>query len=164
MYGKTLQFSEWLETTKQHDLTEQDHAARLDLIAKVHGIQKAEKYIEKIPKSFKGRSKPSSCVTDLSATEEETNIKVMSRERPKRGTLPLAQENIEKLQKVVEEGNYYGAQQMYKSISARYVSAQRYSEALDILQSGACIQLKHGQGTLDHLVMGLQITGPNHGI
>nr|XP_023929787.1 Golgi to ER traffic protein 4 homolog [Quercus suber]POE89040.1 golgi to er traffic protein 4 like [Quercus suber] len=71
----------------------------------------------------------------------------MSRERLKRGTLPPAQENIEKLQKVVEEGNYYGAQQMYKSISARYVSAQRYSEALDILQSGACIQLKHGQIT-----------------
>ena len=39
---------------KQHDLTEQDHAARLDLITKVHGIQKAEKYIENIPKSFKG--------------------------------------------------------------------------------------------------------------
>ncbi|XP_050250221.1 protein GET4 isoform X2 [Quercus robur] len=71
----------------------------------------------------------------------------MSRERLKRGTLPPAQENIEKLQKVVEEGNYYGAQQMYKSISARYVSAQRYSDALDILQSGACIQLKHGQIT-----------------
>ncbi|BBG97856.1 hypothetical protein Prudu_007106 [Prunus dulcis] len=69
----------------------------------------------------------------------------MSRERPKRGTLPPAQENIEKLEKVVEEGNYYGAQQMYKSISARYVSAQRYSEALDLLQSGACNQLKHGQ-------------------
>ncbi|CAB4270592.1 unnamed protein product [Prunus armeniaca] len=71
----------------------------------------------------------------------------MSRERPKRGTLPPAQENIEKLEKVVEEGNYYGAQQMYKSISARYVSAQRYSEALDLLQSGACNQLKHGQVT-----------------
>ncbi|XP_024024705.1 Golgi to ER traffic protein 4 homolog isoform X2 [Morus notabilis] len=71
----------------------------------------------------------------------------MSRERPKRGVLPLAQENIEKLKKVVEEGNYYGAQQMYKSISARYVSAQRYMEALDILHSGACIQLEHGQVT-----------------
>ncbi|KAF3433857.1 hypothetical protein FNV43_RR24960 [Rhamnella rubrinervis] len=69
----------------------------------------------------------------------------MSRERPRRGTLPPAQENIEKLRKVVEEGNSYGAQQMYKSISARYVSAQRYSEALDILHSGACIQLEHGQ-------------------
>ncbi|XP_062160271.1 protein GET4 [Alnus glutinosa] len=71
----------------------------------------------------------------------------MSRERPKRGTLPPAQEHIEKLEKVVEEGNYYGAQQMYKSISARYTSAQRNYEALDILQSGACIQLKHEQIT-----------------
>ncbi|KAL2324748.1 hypothetical protein Fmac_023806 [Flemingia macrophylla] len=71
----------------------------------------------------------------------------MSRQRSRRIELPPAQENIEKLEKVVSEGNYYGAQQMYKSISARYVSAQRYSEALDILHSGACIQLSHGQVT-----------------
>ncbi|XP_010520115.1 PREDICTED: Golgi to ER traffic protein 4 homolog [Tarenaya hassleriana] len=68
----------------------------------------------------------------------------MSRERIKR-ELPPAQEHIEKLQKVVDGGNYYGALQMYKSISARYVSAQRFSEALDILFSGACLQLEHGQ-------------------
>lgn len=30
-------------------------------------------------------------------------------------------QHTEKLEKVVEEGNYYGAQQMYKSISARYM-------------------------------------------
>lgn len=30
-------------------------------------------------------------------------------------------QNIEKIKKVVEEGNYYGAQQMYKSFGARYV-------------------------------------------
>ncbi|KAK9282621.1 hypothetical protein L1049_010839 [Liquidambar formosana] len=71
----------------------------------------------------------------------------MSRERPRRGTLPPAQENIDKLEKVVNEGNFYEAQQMYKSISARYIAVERYSEALDILQSGACIQLKHGQVT-----------------
>ncbi|GAB2235462.1 hypothetical protein Drorol1_Dr00025887 [Drosera rotundifolia] len=71
----------------------------------------------------------------------------MSRERPRRGTLPPAQESIEKLEKVGKEGNYYGAQQMYKSITARYISAERYSEALDILQSGACLQLEHGQVT-----------------
>ncbi|TKY51550.1 Golgi to ER traffic protein 4-like [Spatholobus suberectus] len=71
----------------------------------------------------------------------------MSRQRSRRVELPPAQENIEKLEKIVSEGNYYGAQQMYKSISARYVSAQRYSEALDILYSGACIQLSHGQVT-----------------
>ncbi|XP_031378051.1 Golgi to ER traffic protein 4 homolog [Punica granatum] len=71
----------------------------------------------------------------------------MSRERPRRAALPPAQENIEKFEKVVNEGNFYGAQQMYKSISARYISAERYAEALDILQSGACIQLTHEQVT-----------------
>ncbi|KAL5733407.1 hypothetical protein ACOSP7_032746 [Xanthoceras sorbifolium] len=68
-------------------------------------------------------------------------------QRPKRGALPPAQENIEKIEKVVNDGNSYGAQQMYKSITARYISAQRYSEALDILQSGACLQLKQNQIT-----------------
>ncbi|KAL2896524.1 Golgi to ER traffic protein 4-like protein [Bienertia sinuspersici] len=67
--------------------------------------------------------------------------------RPKRGSLPPATENIDKLQKVIDGGNYYGAQQMYKSTSARYISAERYSEALDILESGACLQLKHDQVT-----------------
>nr|DAD26334.1 TPA_asm: hypothetical protein HUJ06_027802 [Nelumbo nucifera] len=71
----------------------------------------------------------------------------MARERPKRGALPPAEETIEKLGKTINDGNHYGAQQMYKSFSARYVSAERYAEALDILQSGACIQLKHGQVT-----------------
>ncbi|OIW06556.1 hypothetical protein TanjilG_03950 [Lupinus angustifolius] len=70
---------------------------------------------------------------------------MMSRQRTRRAELPPAQDNIDKLEKVVNEGNYYGAQQMYKSISARYVSAERYSEALDILHSGACIQLTQGQ-------------------
>ncbi|XP_040994648.1 pentatricopeptide repeat-containing protein At1g80270, mitochondrial-like [Juglans microcarpa x Juglans regia] len=54
MYNKALQFSEWLETTKKVAFTERDYAARLDLIVKVKGIQKAEKYIERIPTSFKG--------------------------------------------------------------------------------------------------------------
>ncbi|CAL5209261.1 unnamed protein product [Lathyrus oleraceus] len=71
----------------------------------------------------------------------------MSRQRSKRFELPPGQENVDKLEKVVKDGNYYGAQQMYKSISARYVTAERYSEALDILHSGACLQLAHGQVT-----------------
>ncbi|KAK6142645.1 hypothetical protein DH2020_022993 [Rehmannia glutinosa] len=71
----------------------------------------------------------------------------MSRERAKRITLAPGPENVEKIKKVVEEGNYYGAQQMYKSFSARYISNSRYTEALDILQSGACIQLENGQVT-----------------
>ncbi|KAH6774348.1 golgi-to-ER traffic-like protein [Perilla frutescens var. hirtella] len=71
----------------------------------------------------------------------------MSRERARRVTLPPAQETIEKVKKVVDEGNFYGAQQMYKSLGARYSSANRYLEALDIFHSGACIQLANGQVT-----------------
>lgn len=49
-----MQFAEWLETNKRLDFTERDYASYVDLIAKVHGIQRAEKYIEKIPKSLSG--------------------------------------------------------------------------------------------------------------
>ncbi|CAI0411649.1 unnamed protein product [Linum tenue] len=84
---------------------------------------------------------------------------MMLRERARRVTLPPVQEgicltffvtnfqNIDKLEKVIKDGNCYGAQQMYKSISARYISAQRFSEAMDLLHSGACLQLKNNQVT-----------------
>ncbi|KAH7677714.1 Golgi to ER traffic protein 4 [Dioscorea alata] len=71
----------------------------------------------------------------------------MSRERAKRGVLPPPQEPIEKMEKLVNDGNFYEAQQMYKTYSARYAAAQRYPEALDILEAGALIQLNHGQVT-----------------
>ncbi|CAI0442863.1 unnamed protein product [Linum tenue] len=71
----------------------------------------------------------------------------MSRERLRRAALPPVQENIDKLEKVIKDGNCYGAQQMYKSISARYTSVQRFSEALDLLHSGACLQLEKNQVT-----------------
>ncbi|XP_050228727.1 pentatricopeptide repeat-containing protein At1g80270, mitochondrial-like [Mercurialis annua] len=54
MYGRALQLSEWLEANKQLDFGERDYASRLDLIAKVRGLHKAETYIEKIPQSFRG--------------------------------------------------------------------------------------------------------------
>ncbi|KAL2487647.1 hypothetical protein Fot_40939 [Forsythia ovata] len=71
----------------------------------------------------------------------------MFRERAKRVLLSSAKETTEKIKKVVDEGNYYGAQQMYKSFSARYTGAERYLDALNILQSGACLQLENGQVT-----------------
>ncbi|KAJ3693808.1 hypothetical protein LUZ60_009288 [Juncus effusus] len=68
----------------------------------------------------------------------------MSRSRRE---LPSPQAAIEKLEGMVDAGNYYEAQQIYKSTSARYVAVQRYSEALEILESGALVQLKHQQVT-----------------
>ncbi|KAI9082048.1 hypothetical protein K1719_035973 [Acacia pycnantha] len=54
MYGKALQLSDWVEAKQKIDLTEKDYASQLDLIAKVHGLYKAETYVESIPKSFRG--------------------------------------------------------------------------------------------------------------
>ncbi|XP_020202482.1 pentatricopeptide repeat-containing protein At1g80270, mitochondrial [Cajanus cajan] len=54
MYYKALQMSEWLQTTKQFEPTENDYASHLDLIAKVQGVDVAEKYMENVPDSFRG--------------------------------------------------------------------------------------------------------------
>ncbi|XP_042408857.1 pentatricopeptide repeat-containing protein At1g80270, mitochondrial-like [Zingiber officinale] len=53
LYPMALQFVEWLETCKQIELGEWYYASHLDLIAKVSGLWNAEKYIEKIPESFR---------------------------------------------------------------------------------------------------------------
>ncbi|CAN0909315.1 Protein GET4 [Linum grandiflorum] len=71
----------------------------------------------------------------------------MSRQRFRRAALPPVQENVDKLEKVIKDGNCYGAQQMYKSISARYASVERFSESVDLLYSGACLQLQSNQVT-----------------
>lgn len=44
-----MQFAEWLETKNAITLTDRDYAARVDLIAKVYGIDAAESYLKRIP-------------------------------------------------------------------------------------------------------------------
>ncbi|XP_044470394.1 pentatricopeptide repeat-containing protein At1g80270, mitochondrial-like [Mangifera indica] len=79
MYGRALQLSEWLEAKKQLDFVERDYASRVDLIAKVRGIWKAEQYIQKIPRSFRGevvyRTLLANCVavTNVQKAEEVFN-------------------------------------------------------------------------------------------
>uniref|UniRef100_A0A5B7BFB6 Pentacotripeptide-repeat region of PRORP domain-containing protein n=1 Tax=Davidia involucrata TaxID=16924 RepID=A0A5B7BFB6_DAVIN len=75
MYGKALQFLDWLQANKQLEFTERDYASRVDLIAKVHSIQKAEKYIEKIPEPFRGevvyRTLLANCVSPINMKKAE---------------------------------------------------------------------------------------------
>ncbi|KAK6151341.1 hypothetical protein DH2020_013976 [Rehmannia glutinosa] len=54
MFFKALQLSEWLESTERLEFSESNYASRVDLIAKVRGISKAEEYIRKLPESFRG--------------------------------------------------------------------------------------------------------------
>nr|GEU35697.1 pentatricopeptide repeat-containing protein At1g80270, mitochondrial-like [Tanacetum cinerariifolium] len=75
MFDKALQLSEWLESRKQLVFNEKDYSSRIDLIAKVHGLQHAENYIEKIPESFKGeriyRTLLANCVQVVHTTKAE---------------------------------------------------------------------------------------------
>ncbi|OZJ02585.1 hypothetical protein BZG36_03650 [Bifiguratus adelaidae] len=52
----------------------------------------------------------------------------------------------QKLQKSVEDGNYYEAHQMYRTVARRYLAQEKYAPAIELLYSGAGLLLKHGQG------------------
>ncbi|EXB28632.1 hypothetical protein L484_003155 [Morus notabilis] len=75
----TLTFSEWLEAGKKIEFVERDYASRVDLIAKVYGLEKAEKHIDRIPNSFRGeivyRTLLANCVQayNLKKSEEVFN-------------------------------------------------------------------------------------------
>ncbi|KAJ6912125.1 pentatricopeptide repeat-containing protein [Populus alba x Populus x berolinensis] len=75
MFGRALQLSEWFEANKPQEFVERDYASRLDLIAKVRGLHKADVYINKIPKSFKGeviyRTLLANCVVDHNVKKAE---------------------------------------------------------------------------------------------
>ncbi|KAF8975328.1 hypothetical protein BGZ46_009211 [Entomortierella lignicola] len=52
---------------------------------------------------------------------------------------------LQKLEKSVGAGNYYEAHQMYRTVTNRYVKAQNYKDAIDLLHSGSLLLLKHNQ-------------------
>ena len=45
---------DWLESNKKLEFTEKEYASKLDLIAKLRGLPKAEQYLEHVPNSFRG--------------------------------------------------------------------------------------------------------------
>ncbi|WVZ07918.1 hypothetical protein V8G54_021264 [Vigna mungo] len=49
--GESCKLSEWLESKNQIEFLERDYATRIDLIAKIRGLTKAEAYLETIPES-----------------------------------------------------------------------------------------------------------------
>ncbi|KAL6009828.1 hypothetical protein ACLOJK_000258 [Asimina triloba] len=66
---------EWVKAKKQLDFTERDYASHLDLIAKVNGLQYAEKSVGKIPESFRSeviyRTLLANCVSILDVKKAE---------------------------------------------------------------------------------------------
>jgi len=52
---------------------------------------------------------------------------------------------LAKLQRSIENGNYYEAHQMYKTLYFRYTNQEKYAEAIDLLYDGAMKLSEHGQ-------------------
>ncbi|KAL4203364.1 hypothetical protein AMTRI_Chr01g127540 [Amborella trichopoda] len=72
MFARALQLSDWLDANKPFEVNERDYASRVDLIAKVHGIHRAEKYIEKLPQPVRGEVVYRTLLANCSTT---TNVK-----------------------------------------------------------------------------------------
>ncbi|XP_062223855.1 pentatricopeptide repeat-containing protein At1g80270, mitochondrial-like [Phragmites australis] len=76
LYNKALQFMEWIERRKLLNFEERDYACHLDLIARNHGIEAAQKYIERVPKPFRNEVLYETllvncvCLTDIQKAEQ----------------------------------------------------------------------------------------------
>ncbi|CAJ0647343.1 39_t:CDS:2 [Entrophospora sp. SA101] len=53
---------------------------------------------------------------------------------------------LQKLKESVDNANYYEAHQMYRTVCRRYIKQKKYSNAVELLFSGAQTLLKHQQG------------------
>ncbi|KAL3639673.1 hypothetical protein CASFOL_014641 [Castilleja foliolosa] len=86
MYFKALQFSEWSESTDHFLPTESNHASRVDLLAKVRGISKAEEYMKQIPESLRGeivyRTLLANCVAANNIPKSEELFNKMKKQFP----------------------------------------------------------------------------------
>ncbi|KAJ0264167.1 Pentatricopeptide repeat-containing protein [Hirschfeldia incana] len=74
-YAMCLQLWEWLRANTQFEFTEANYASQLDLVAKVHSLQKAEAFLNDIPESFRGevvyRTLLANCVLKLHVKRAE---------------------------------------------------------------------------------------------
>ncbi|XP_013638259.1 PREDICTED: pentatricopeptide repeat-containing protein At3g15590, mitochondrial [Brassica oleracea var. oleracea] len=74
-YAMCLQLWEWLRANTQFEFTEANYASQLDLVAKVHSLQKAEAFLNDIPESSRGevvyRTLLANCVLKLHVKRAE---------------------------------------------------------------------------------------------
>ncbi|CAN6180519.1 unnamed protein product [Urochloa humidicola] len=53
LYNKALKFMDWIERRKLLNFEERDYASHLDLVARNHGLEAAQKYMERVPEPFR---------------------------------------------------------------------------------------------------------------
>jgi pentatricopeptide repeat protein len=69
------QFMKWLEKSEHYEFTDADYSSLVDLHAKVHGLNQAEKFIEEIPQSMRTehvyRSVLACCASEMNIPKAE---------------------------------------------------------------------------------------------
>jgi len=68
MFKRLLKVSDWLEGKKPFKKTERDYASRLDVISKILGIFKGEKYFASIPSDMRGQRVYGTLLANYSST------------------------------------------------------------------------------------------------
>ncbi|CAN6213544.1 unnamed protein product [Urochloa humidicola] len=53
LYSKALKFMDWIERRKLLNFEEREYASHLDLVARNHGLEAAQKYMAKVPEPFR---------------------------------------------------------------------------------------------------------------
>ncbi|XP_023642684.1 pentatricopeptide repeat-containing protein At3g15590, mitochondrial isoform X1 [Capsella rubella] len=80
-YDMGLQLWEWLRANTQFEFTEANYASQLDLVSKVHGLQKAENFLKDIPETLRGevvyRTLLANCVLKHHVNKAEDLFKKM---------------------------------------------------------------------------------------
>lgn len=81
MFGKALKLSEWMESCEEIEFTDRDFASRVDLIAKMRDLHRAEAFLQKIPKEFRGelayRAFLANCVYAVNVKKAEETFNKM---------------------------------------------------------------------------------------
>lgn len=68
MYRRLLKVSDWLEVKKPYKMNERDYASRLDVVTRVLGIVKADKYFASIPLDMRGQRVYGTLLTNYSSS------------------------------------------------------------------------------------------------
>ncbi|KAG5034938.1 hypothetical protein JHK87_009848 [Glycine soja] len=124
--------SEWLETTKQFEF----YASRLNLIAKVQGVDVAEKYTKNVPDYFRGellyRTLLANCVRsgNMEKTEEVFGKMISLATRGETG-------GIKGMEQLVEDMKFHGLQpdtHFLTDLAWYYISKGYKDKAIAILK------------------------------
>ncbi|KAI3755318.1 hypothetical protein L1987_55115 [Smallanthus sonchifolius] len=150
-FKHALELSEWMVSHEEFELSDSDHAIRIDLLTKVFGIDAAERYFESLPLNAKttesytallhsyASSKLTSKAEDLYERMKESNLPLTAITYNELMTLYMSVGEVEKVSSVVEE------------LKSRNVSPDIYTLNLWISSCASSLNIDEVRNILDEM-------------